>query len=294
MTSSGGIWLCTFAVFVGLLLTFQDRLTEFTITGIGSMKATVEKAKSDAEEVEAIRKRIETQSATVDLIAKEASEAKELVEDVSRKNQDAAKKLETLDASIEKGNRAVSELQAISEFSSTVIEAQNDDRRSFDHLQEWSRDTSYPFRDKAQKAWEKIFSDHSSPMYVSGFEVPWVEGVDPSSLTLSDLAKDFVTAPTQVRVALLEFIWKREDLPKVQRLDFLIEVMQKDASLKVCEYAGRYFTQTTDQKIKPLAVEYLSEWWKTHRSEFVEDNNHSSTQPAEPAPPLKQGTGFPN
>jgi len=34
-----------------------------------------------------------------------------------------------------------------------------------------------------------------------------------------------------------------------------------------------FFTAGTKQKIKPLAVEYLSKWWKEHRHEFVEQDS---------------------
>ena len=47
--------------------------------------------------------------------------------------------------------------------------------------------------------------------------------------------------------------------------------MNSDLSLTAAEYAGRHFVTGTEQNIKPLAVEYLSEWWKKHRQEFQEN-----------------------
>jgi hypothetical protein len=67
----------------------------------------------------------------------------------------------------------------------------------------------------------------------------------------------------------LEYIWTRNDIPKIDRLDFLMSVMKFDASLTAVEYAGRHFTEGTEQKIKPLAVEFLAKWWDEHRSEFT-------------------------
>lgn len=65
-------------------------------------------------------------------------------------------------------------------------------------------------------------------------------------------------------------MWKRDDFSKRDRLDFMINVMKHDASLTAVEYAGRFFTAETGQKIKPMAVQYLVAWWDQHRPEFQE------------------------
>ena len=107
-------------------------------------------------------------------------------------------------------------------------------------------------------------------MYKTGFTVNWKEGFDPSKLSFPDLAKEFHKVPVQTKTAFLEYIWNRNDIPKVDRLDFMIDVMKHDQSLTAAEYAGRHFTSGTGQKIKPMAIEYLAVWWEKHRSEFQE------------------------
>ena len=67
---------------------------------------------------------------------------------------------------------------------------------------------------------------------------------------------------------MLEFAWKRDDIPKIDRMDFMMQVMEKDTSLTAVEYAGRYFTQSAGLKIKPMALEYLKDWWDTNRWEY--------------------------
>jgi len=57
-------------------------------------------------------------------------------------------------------------------------------------------------------------------------------------------------------------------------------VMKSDSSLKVVEQAGRYFTRGTEQKIKPLAISYLYEWWQVHREEFKKQEVKEPQQPA--------------
>jgi hypothetical protein len=79
----------------------------------------------------------------------------------------------------------------------------------------------------------------------------------------------FSAAPAFQKPGLLEYIWGRKDIPEIDRLDFLMQVIKTDPSLTSVEYAGRSFTNGTKAKIKPVAVEALSQWWDEHRKEFV-------------------------
>ena len=69
-------------------------------------------------------------------------------------------------------------------------------------------------------------------------------------------------------MALLEYVFRREDIPKQSRLDFMMKIMQSDPSLLATEYAGRYFAQIADLRIKAMALDYFSHWWDEHRHEF--------------------------
>jgi hypothetical protein len=255
-------------VFISCVLVFSDRITDLTLNGIGSIKAAAQQAQVDANTVSELRKRVEGQSATVDLVAQEASKAKVLSEEVASKNDRAERKLTALDDTIKGATSTLRELESVTEFTMTVVAAQNDDRKAFDRLRDWSQDAEHPFRDRAMQAWSTIFESHSKPYYTSGFHIPWADGFDPSQLSLGDLTRYYLQASSQLKPALLEYIWKRDDLPKIERLDFLMDVMKNDSSLSAVEYAGRYFTSGTEQKIKPVAVDVLSRWWDEHRKEF--------------------------
>ena len=262
------VTLCTLAVFSGLVMIFQERITELTVKGVGTIKTAVQQATSDAEAVAKLKERVENQSAMVELVANEASKAKAISEDVADKNKRAEEKLEILDKAVTSANATLDKLEAATEFTLKVMAAQNDDRKAFDTLLELANDKEYPFADRAQQAWYTIFEEHGKPLYLSGFKIPWAEGLDPSKLTLSDLSRTYQRAPAQLKPALLEYIWNRNNIPEIDRLDFMMQVMKTDPSLTAVEYAGRYFTSGTNQKIKPLAVERLSSWWEQHRQEF--------------------------
>jgi hypothetical protein len=264
------------AVFAGLALILADRITEFTVRGVGTIHVVTEQAIIDAKtvadiktQVESIKTRVENGSATVDLVASQASKAKEMSELVASQTKEAGQKLETLDTAIKEADVALQKLRDEEEFQTTILAAQNDDRVSFDRLKTIANDKDSRFSDLAGRAWNTIFDAHSNPMSLSGFTVPWNPAVDPSKLSLVELSAVYKSAQSPLKPALLEYIWKRDDVPKILRLDFMLDVMKTDSSLTGAEYAGRYFTQGTDQKIKAMALDYLSQWWDAHRQEFV-------------------------
>jgi hypothetical protein len=272
-TSSGNKWIisvCLIAVFAGLALTFQDRLTELTIKGVGSLKAATAQAETKLAEIEQIRTRVEAQSATIDLVAKDAKDAKQLTEEIKKKSEDVEEKVKKVDSALEKATAHTKELSSLLDFTNTVVAAQNDDRKAFDRLRAWADDLRFPYAKEALQAWQKVMDDHSKPWSSGGFSSPWKEGFDPSKLGIHELAAQYAGSPSQLHPALLEYIWGRNDISKIARMDFMMEVMRSDSSLTAVEYAGRYFTGGADLKIKPVAVEYLYDWWQKNRGTIKE------------------------
>ena len=198
--------------------------------------------------------------------------------EIAKKTAEAEGKLSDIQQSVTKASSSLTELETMSEFMMTVLAAENDDRKAFDKLEEWSNDESNKFSAQAKRAWDSILDAHSSPLVMEPGDVPWKKGIDPSKFSLSDLKDDYEKMPEWIKPALLKYIWGREDFRKVDRLDFMMTVMKTDLSLKAVEQAGRYFTAGTEQKIKPLAVGHLSEWWKEHREEFLK-KEYKGTKP---------------
>ncbi len=258
--------LCSLAVLAGIAILIGDRITEFSLKGVGTIKAAAHQATADANVVAELKTRVEGQSATVDLVAKEAAEAKQLVDDLSEKNSKAEEKLSQLDISINEGKIAVKELQLYTQFNTPVLAAPNNIRPAYDQLLTWAKDTLFPFQTASAQAVQTIMDQHASAMHRGGFKVPWNEGVDPQKLSLSEFRKNFAAAPPHIRLGILEFVWKkRTDIPKADRLQFLVDVLRDDENLEVVEYAGRYFAEGTGDKLKPIAIEQHLEWWKENK-----------------------------
>lgn len=258
------ITVCGLAIFAGIFLIINERTVEITIKNVGTIKAAAQQALVDAQQIADIRKRIEAQGATVDLVAKEAADTKRLTEELSRKNEFAEKKLKEIDSAVKNGSAAVDDLQAYTKFNSAVLAAQSDNRPAFDQLGKLAKDKSSPFP-AAEQAWIAVMDSHESPIMSSGFKVPWKEGVEPSKFSLPDLKSNFLSAPQPVRLAILEYIWRRQDFSKKERMAFLVEVMRNDTSLQIVEYAARYFKEESNDNFKNLWIDGHLEWWEDNK-----------------------------
>jgi ribosomal protein L40E len=204
----------------------------------GIAKSAAKQASSDANDIAALKQRVKNQSATIDLVAKTATNAQK---DVSR-------------------------LQDVTDFSLTVIAAQNDNRRAYDQIWAWSKDSLFPFQKLATQAVQTVMDQHDPPFSRSNFSVPWNEGLDPQKLSLPELWQQFKKSPRHIRLGILEFVWKkRTDISKRERLQFLVDVLRIDQSLTVVEYAGRYFAQGTGDKYKPIAIGPHLKWWEENK-----------------------------
>lgn len=268
--------------FFGLVLVLSDRISEITITGVGTVKTAAERATASADAIARLRERLESQGATVEAIAGEARKATELSNLAAKQTTEAEQKLKRLDEAIDDASNLLVKIKMESDFISTVVAAQNDDRVAYDRLRKIEKDTADWNNIRAGRAADVIFEQHNSPMYNSGLVIPWLPGINPAELSLQKLKLDYNSAPPILRPAFIEYIWSRNDISKLQRLDFMTEIMRTDSSLTAVEYAGRYFTAGTGLKLKPLATEYLLNWWSEHRPEFVEKVGENPSTTSKP------------
>jgi hypothetical protein len=261
-------WVVVLPIMAGFALLIGNRITEFEFAG-AKIKAAAEQATADAETIAKLRERVENQSATVDLVATEVAKAKEVSELAANQTKQTQQKLDQLNEAIGTATVALESIQNGEKFVMLVIAAQGDDRNSYDELQKIAAENGNSFAEMAGQIVRSVFEAHSGPLRQSGFQIPWKDGVDPSKFSYENLKEIYDLSPSALRPGLLEYVWKRPDIKKIDEMDFMMEVMKKDKSLSAAEYAGRYFTEGGGLQIKPMALDYLSDWWEKHRSEFI-------------------------
>jgi Skp family chaperone for outer membrane proteins len=111
--NKGVLFVCLIGIFVGIFLMLSDRATEVSITGVGTIKAAVEQATAGAKQIDDIRARIEAQSATIDMVAKEARDAKAVSESLNEKNKEAEGKLKTINETLQKASSSLKDVETV-------------------------------------------------------------------------------------------------------------------------------------------------------------------------------------
>lgn len=270
--------LCSLVVFVGLALVFYERVSEITIARVGSIKTAAQQAVGDAEEIAALKKRIEGQAATVDLVARKATDAETLSKELSKKNELADKKLTEIESILKRAEKNLADLDALSLFTGTVIAAQNDDRRAFEQLEKWANDTTSPYSARAGQVYGMIL-DASAKLIRTAYDMPKIEGVNFEKDSLDAMIDAFKRARwNDDKRATLQAIQRREDVPAKDKLTFYAKLLHEEPSLTVAEEAGVAFTGAVGLKIKPLALTFLNNWWEQHKDKNFDELKKQAEQ----------------
>lgn len=260
--------VCVIAIFSGCFLFLYRRVFEVTVKGVGTIKAAVEQVSLDAAEVSKLRVRVEAQSSTVDLVASSAEEAKKLSKEMSEKVRVAESRLSVIDATVTEAHKTLAKLDQLVDFSCTLLAAQNDGRRAFDRLLMLSKDTSFPYHEEANRAYVAIYAKHAGTLFLN-WSNPWSpEGVNLSTLELQGLKKIYTTYPIQFKPALIEYIRKRSDIQRKDRLQFLIDVISNDEGLTAVSYAGWNLNNEVGLGWNTMAIDSFTSWWREHSLDF--------------------------
>ncbi len=226
------------------------------------LKREVEKRVDEELSKETIQNLITNKvSERVDLTADKIIE-NQIQAKVEPKIKDAETRLNTIDEKLEEVERIGTELKLKSEVIMTIIAAQNDDREAFDKLSSWSKDPTFQFSNLADNAVVKIRTSYGRIFTPGYLNVSWKEGTDPSQLPLSKLRKLYMSIAPQYHAYLVNYIWGRDDFPKKDRMQFLVDVLNKAKSLTATYYAGKFLAEEANIKWSPFVIKPLIKWWE--------------------------------
>ena len=228
----------------GVALLVIDRLVE--ISGpLGTLRTTTEQAGQYLKEIEAIKRKAEELSKSVD--------------------------------------DRLGGINQLLEFTRAVVSAQTDDRVAFDQLARWSQDDKYPLRHEAEQAWQTIVDSHC-PAILEDPEPPRDLVTERGEPTISadEAISRFKGSPSPAeRASLLELLRRSTGSAPDRFNQFLIEVAQTDKSLKVVTEAGRWLIWHSQNAMgygpdqwysprripaKPLEVKKICEWWAANET----------------------------
>lgn len=263
--------VCLAIVFFGIVVSVQERALELSVKGIGTIKAAAHQATVDAQGISDLRKQMEAHRATVDLIAQDAASAKALTSDLSAKADVAEKRVSQLDDAVSTGLKTVKELEGFSELQTLIIAANSDDRKAFDRLWEIGSDRDNLLRVAAVNAVNRIIEDHNQFIHRGDIPVKWPDGVSSETVTLDQIVAMYGDQASHWgRIALLEFVWKNKRFAKKARMALLALAIRDEHSLTATEYAGRFFMQGSNQRLKPLATREHLKWWAENQDTITD------------------------
>ena len=151
------------------------------------------------------------------------------------------------------------------EFTATVQAAQSDDRRAFDKLWDWGNDKNYPFSKNAERAHMAILESHSRLIVMAWPTLVWNENVDPSTLNYNVLKNAYKEIHIDMRQPFIKYLYDRKDISRIEKVEFLINVIKNDSSLKAVEYAGRVLLDLENLRFKALEIGKFIKWWEENR-----------------------------
>ena len=263
--------LCIMAIFTGIFMILQDRAIEISLKGIGTIKAAAQQAATDAEAIANLKKRVETQSATVDLVAKSANDASELVNKLQEKSEITDNKLTQLDDATQDALNALQGMERATDFATTLLAAQNDNWIAFDQLRKWADDKTFPLSEIAGNAYVKIRVSYGSVIEPGYLNINWSPGIDPSKLSQVEFTKSYLKLSPIYHAHLVHVVCGRTDIPKKERMTFLVHVLKSSNSLTAKEYAAKFFVQAAGDinlKWQPFNLVVLLNWWEKHKDEI--------------------------
>lgn len=164
--------------------------------------------------------------------------------------------------------KALSNLEAITEVMILEAKAKNDDREAFEKLMGISRDRNHAYKTVASDAVKQIFAQFST------LERPVIDiknpanDIDMNGLSFSGFRDLYSHSIPLYRPWLLTEMWLHEGFSKYERLDFLASVVRQDDSLSALERALRLMDFENGLAKPFTAYDFYLTWWADNKSSY--------------------------
>lgn len=228
------VMVCGLAILVGGFFAIASQGSKLTISNVGSLEALAETAKIDADEITKIRRRVESQSATIDLVAEKATRVEELT----------------------------AEARQVIDFAVTVQAAQADDRNAYEALRgHISRGSSFSVI--AVDVVAKINGDWMSYQRPPSAYLPHLH---PLLTARTNVEKWALYQPLPI-VYRPHGAWlvvrdnEANDTNPVDRLRYAATILRSDPSIKATRIAADYLAEKANISAQfPASIPMLLDW----------------------------------
>lgn len=175
-------------------------------------------------------------------------------------------------------DRELHKLSQLSDFQSNLLRIQNDERKAYVQLQEWAKDTSFPFKTEAARHYIKITEDASvvdETKTIRQLSAEQIGGLftDKEKRSLEELIGKYRNikysqSPTFNYIYITYIVDKRADFPKQERLSFLVSIIKDDPSLGASRFAGWRFAKLTKYQGNWLNKEAILRFWEKNKENY--------------------------
>ena len=301
VSNRGLLIVCIYALAIGTLCIFNERLTEL---GFGKLfTAKLKQANKDFGEITNIKENAKEQKTLVDSLVTEIEKSTSRISSLEENTILTEKRLKELDSSfavelanvrslserlriiktsselklaivdstLEQSKRSLQELKLFNDFTTTAVMAQNGDRTAFDKICVWCEDENkdeYPFAEQAVSAWHMIMNYYGKSIFKPAFPLTWPDDINHSTITLEQLIYLYRNSNPLIKPAYIEYICNRDDFTKRSKMEFLILVLKEDDSLLVLQYAGSYFEREAETSKSPILWQEHVKWWEENKDKF--------------------------
>jgi hypothetical protein len=233
--------LCLVMVFVGFGLLLNERATEITMTGVGTIKAVTTKAIGDAKAIEQLR---------IDLDAQQTG---------------MTEKLNQITKTLADATATNRRLEERADFVSLLTSALFGSRKDYERLVAMSRDTSSKFQVEASRVVATVGMLFVYNPLGPKYSIDVKPGVDIAKVSIADFTASYPVVHRYQRPAFIECLGNRTDLPLREKMEFLLKTIQTDDDLRSVMTAGHFFAQAA--KIPETTTDFnlYSEWWETNK-----------------------------
>jgi len=110
--------------------------------------------------------------------------------------------------------------------------------------------------------YETIRRAYKERIQIAWLSIEWQEGIYPSKFSLSDFKTCLSSLEPRYHAALVDLLWKREDIFKKDKMIFLVDVLNTSNSLNAKDYAGKLLANEMGLKWDPFMYIPLLENWE--------------------------------
>ena len=240
------------------------------LPGIGEVTAATTKAIADAEHIDKIRGEVEAQRDTITIIARDANKAREDINRVDNYAKIAKGKSEEAERAATAAVASQQELDRIMSFSLLITRANNDDRTAFDHLLKLANNNDPIFGALSMRAALGIVTSRGLMVSLSDSDLPRFD-FTPQTATLQEyenFIKTYSLRPDVATGALVS-MWNQERFSKQEKLNFLIDQINKTPSIRILESSCNLVNSEAKLDKNILVWHLYPQWWNENMNRYA-------------------------